>query len=265
MIDQIAIRFTRWVWRALKVALDPFELLYLAVAIATLDHSTWAGAYLFEGNEPTTNSGLWIFRGLLIAIAVDLGMLMTSRFLQSSKSRGQTVALIGAFAFAAITSAYLQTTYILIHTPNFVPSTGVVQYWQTNLMPYMDARVILLPFALPLLASIYTLARVTRHHQLEKEESILDQAEAEFIAARNDVERLVAVVKTAPMAIEPSKALVRLEDGWVDLNALTWAYQDRQRGPYKSRGTMLMAMQQAARRLEEKALVPADEDVIDAE
>lgn len=155
MLNEIKIFLTR--------LFDPFELLYLSIAIATLDHTVWAGAFLFEGSMPVSDNIVWKLKGLLIAIAVDLGMLLTSRFLQNSVSKFQTVVLTISFIIAAVTSFYFQMVYILFHTPVFKISEGVDKYWIDMLTPFLQARVILLPLALPVLATAYTVARIFTH------------------------------------------------------------------------------------------------------
>jgi len=154
----------------LREFFDPFELLYISIAVATFDHTVWAGAFLFEGSMPVDNNIIWRLKGSLIAIAVDLGMLLTSRFLRNSETPTQTIVLVIAFMMAAVTSFYFQMVYILFHTPIFTISEGVDKYWIQALTPFLQARVVILPLALPLLATVYTLARIFTHRVAVKKE-----------------------------------------------------------------------------------------------
>lgn len=151
--------------KTIRDILDPFEILYLAVAIATFDHTTWTAAFAFEGAIPKEDPqlSLWYLKGGLIAVAVDVGMLITSRYLGKATDRWNKVTLVSAFVVAAIASFYFQLGFILYHTPDYGLSAGVSQYWAEVMQPIIDARVFILPMLLPLLATIYTLARITNH------------------------------------------------------------------------------------------------------
>lgn len=155
-----------------KFSIDAFEILYLAISAATFSHTVWASSFSFEGPPPLnqTEMILWQIKGTLIAISVDLGMLMAARFIASSKKTNWTMVL--AFVIAAISSFYFQMIYILIHTSDFSVSSGVDSYWKTNLTPFVDARVVILPFLLPFLAIIYTIARTGRERVAIAEEAV---------------------------------------------------------------------------------------------
>lgn len=147
--------------RRITGIIHPFEILYLAIAIATFQHTAWTASYLFEGPQAEGRT-TWIVQGALIAIAVDVGMLMTSRFLVGARGR-QKVVLVSAFVIAAITSFFFQLVYMAIHTPTVTVSAGVNASWSAFLNNVIEARVLIIPLALPVLATVYTMARLTSH------------------------------------------------------------------------------------------------------
>lgn len=242
-------------WYGVKEFFSPFELLYLSIALATFEHSVWASAYLFEGSA--SEGTVWFYlKGWLIAIAVDLGMLLISRFLQDANDLSQIVVLVISFLLAAVSSFYLQMVYILAHTPTFVVSSGVSAYWANSfLINLLDARVLLLPLALPVLASSYTIARIYNKKQVKKQES------QEVVIRTNgnpheDLMTLIEAVSMAPLELPDGKRVIETETGRVDLEALVFATDLDERmahGPYSSRKGMLMAM----KRLATKNLLPA--------
>lgn len=237
-------------WNFLRELVNPFELLYMSIAIATLGHTIWGSAYLFEGGTPTADTTvMWHFNGLLIAVAVDLGMLLTSRFLQSSTGRMQTGVLVASFLIAAIVSFYFQMVYILWHTPTFVISDGVDPYWVNHLTPILAARVILLPLALPVLASVYTLARIFNRHQV-KAAQVLQPARVQGVS---DLVKLIQLAERTPENLGAGDGAAALPEASMNLKNRTFYYDRTAKnyGPYKSRGSMILAMKRV-RDLNEK-------------
>lgn len=137
-----------------------FEVIYIAISIATFQHSMWSAAMTFDGNPPIGPISLetfhWYFNGALLAITIDIGMLLIAKELRKS----QNAALVIAFAIAALSSFYMQIMYSMNHTEILKSGAGVTPYWQTTLSPIMDARIILVPLMLPLFSVIYTIAQI---------------------------------------------------------------------------------------------------------
>lgn len=158
--------------KRLSVPIDPFELLYLAISIATFSHTVWASSFAFEGPPPLEGSSemtIWQIKGILIAIAIDLGMLLSARFI--ARAGKASPSMILAFVVAAASSFYTQLLYILYHTTNFAIGSGVDPYWNSVLSPVVSARVVILPFLLPFLGIIYTVARVGREKKAQEAEA----------------------------------------------------------------------------------------------
>lgn len=222
--------------------IDPFEVLYLAVALATFNHTTWAGAFLFEGAAPTGSLevALWYFKGALLATAIDVGMYTTSKSLV--EARGFSIfMLVLAFTIAAAGSFYTQLVYILSHTPQYTISEGVSSFWSLKLSPLTDARVILLPAMLPLLAIVYTLARIFRHKDEAKREQ---EAWERNTITVDSSSRLVEIVKEQPELLEATERLALPAGSEVDWEGKRFWDSDegKWRGPYKTKRTLMSQM-----------------------
>lgn len=253
---------------------DPFELLYLAIAAATFAHTQWAAAFLFEGPQPTGEADLaqWYFSGTLIAIAVDVGMLLTSRFLQDSKHRGQIIILTIAFAVAAIVSFFTQFVYIGYHTPLYVLSDGVSEYWRPVMEKIIDARVLLFPLALPTLAAIYTLARIYRHKEqvvnndhLRTVEEVAQVQQAITTAIKQpDFKVLISAVRKRQTLLNSGKDVVESGQYSVDLRALTWQNENgKVYGPYKNEAVLIASLSMARKRRQEELLINSQPKLTD--
>lgn len=233
--------------------IDMFEALYIAISIATFSHTMWASAFVFEGLQPTDNIGMlvWNLKGALIAIAVDVGMFTTSRSLVTA--RGMNIFfLVVAFLIASTGSFFTQLVFLLAHTPQYVISEGVSSQWQQTLQPMIDARVILFPLLLPVLAATYTLARIWKH----KDDVI--QAK-EFVEAApiviQSTQHLVEVVKEKPELLETTERLALPQGEGVDWEKLTfWDSVDKKwRGPYESKRALMTQMKSLETRRKRRA------------
>lgn len=139
---------------------DWYEILFACISIATLPHTSWSLSDLFEGKLTAANDFTWHLTGFMLSIAIDVGMLISARLLAEKSQWQNKAVLIIAFVIAAMGSLYAQLVYILIHGSEFAIPDAVPQYWHTALQPFIDARVIILPLLLPLLATAYALARI---------------------------------------------------------------------------------------------------------
>lgn len=222
---------------------DPLEFLYLAVAIATLNHTSWAMSYAFEG--PYSGHWTWYLEGLLIAIAIDVGMLYTSRMLASATTRGARLSLVITFVIAALGSLYAQLLYLLVRTPVVQMTEGVSPAWQAALQPLLEARVVILPALLPILAISYTLARVFRAKTLisqsteEKEKSDLQESATHLETSWRVKKEHNALLEDSPI----QRALPVASDGPDRVNWETLIFWDEVsrswKGPYKDAETLM--------------------------
>ena len=239
-------------WVFARDFFSPFEIIYLAIAVTTFDHTAWGSAFLFEG--AVVDSWVWWFKGDLMAFAIDVGMVFISKFLQNASNWKEVLSLSVSFVVASIISFYFQMVYIYSHTPTVPRGDGVTNYWQTVLTPILDARVVWLPFALPLLATIITISRIYRHKVsvYNKKPEIIIQTTGN---SNDDLTLLIETVATAPAELPAGKSIIELPTAKADLKALTWWSEalGKDYGPYQTRNRMLAGM----RRAQAARLLPA--------
>lgn len=149
-----------------------YELIYIAVAIATFKHSSWAYSVTLEGAAPEIDwaawspslPGLWSLGGLLMwffwgglmAMAVDVSMFFAAREIR----RGNKFHIL-TFAVAAIFSAATQLIYATTHAVDLEYISSSLAAVQPNtgwLWTVAEYRIVYLPISLPLTAIIYTVA-----------------------------------------------------------------------------------------------------------
>lgn len=177
--------------------INPFELVYLCISIATFQHTAWGAGYVFEGHPPT---GIWVLlwwlAGSLIAVAIDVGMLVTAKQIERASIGKNSLIYIITFCVAAMASYYFQVLYTLAHTDSFIYGEVSVYWWQ-NLHGMVDARVVLVPAILPTFAILYTLSNVQRHQQIVGENQEHQQVEIMV----QEVERISITKELALQAI----------------------------------------------------------------
>lgn len=142
---------------------NAFALVYLAIAVSTFGHTSWAGSFVFEGVPPGPDQLVraiqWAIAGGLLAVAVDVGMFVTAHQLPHSFGKQRLVLLI-SFVVAAAVSAFTQILYVAHHSAPFALSEGISPYWAPLLSHLADARVIIMPISLPIFAILYTITRM---------------------------------------------------------------------------------------------------------
>ncbi len=141
-----------------RFKIDPYTAVYAAISISTFSHTMVAAATIFEGSRPNDIFGqiYWGITGILIAIAIDVGMLVSSHHLVKQRS----AVMFIAFITAALVSFFTQTLYSVQHLAPLEIGAGVTQYWKDFLRPVLDARFLIMSAALPLFATIYTFAKM---------------------------------------------------------------------------------------------------------
>lgn len=160
-----------------------FELVYLAIALATFQHTTWAAATVFEGPRPMddiTALRLWYFNGSLLAIAIDIGMLVAARELRKAFN----LVMLLAFVIAAVASFYTQILFSIAHTAEFTLGPGVSTYWKAALDGIIQARVLLVPAMLPLFAIIFTITPIVSEKQIAQQRAVANEKPFPFHGAR---------------------------------------------------------------------------------
>jgi hypothetical protein len=153
----------------------------LATGIAALIHSTWSLGTLFSGEQPaieniSTAIGYvhfagWILPALLIAIALDVGQVVTSHEIRTSGLTWQRGLTFFVFAFATY---YLQWLYIIHHVPALPIADGVSSVHRAVTVAMRDVGIWLIPMLLPLSTLLYTFSgenqRKPRLKQIESKQ-----------------------------------------------------------------------------------------------
>jgi len=159
----------------------------LATGIAALIHSTWSLGTLFSGIQPaveniTTFIGWihfagWILPALLIAIALDVGQVVTSHEIRTTGLTWQRGLTFFVFAFATY---YLQWLYLAHHMPELSLSAGVSDAYRGFAMAMRDTGMWLIPSLLPLSTLLYTFSgdnqqKPRKKHQESKQSLVIEE------------------------------------------------------------------------------------------
>lgn len=149
----------------------------LATGIAALIHSTWSLGTLFTGEQPAIESitlwiewihfAGWILPALLIAIALDVGQIVTSHEIRSSGLTWQRAITFFVFAFATY---YLQWLYIVHHVPALQIAEGVSDIHKGLTVTMRDVGIWLIPALLPLSTLLYTFSGDSVQQPQQKQE-----------------------------------------------------------------------------------------------
>lgn len=139
--------------------INPFVIVYWGIAIATAYHTAWGAATTMQGAQPEQTIWWWA-QGLAFAMAIDFTMVAVASKIRSRNKIEWRIdaSYLLTFAILAIASAYFQLLYAWAHATNIEPLAGVSQYWQSTLSGLIDARIVIAPLALPLIATLYTVA-----------------------------------------------------------------------------------------------------------
>lgn len=135
----------------------------LATGIAALIHSTWSLGTLFSGIQPAVENistfigwihfAGWILPALLIAIALDVGQVVTSHEIRTTGLTWQRGLTFFVFAFATY---YLQWLYLAHHMPELSLSEGVSDVYRGFALTMRDTGMWLIPLLLPMSTLFYT-------------------------------------------------------------------------------------------------------------
>lgn len=132
--------------------------------IAALTHSTWSLGTLFSGLMPTVSIDnpitiaywlYWFVPAFLIAFAMDIGQIDTSRKIRHEGLTWQRGVTFFVFAF---TTYYLQFLYIAHHMPALIVAAGISDLWRVAVTELCNVAIWLLPAILPLATLLYTLS-----------------------------------------------------------------------------------------------------------
>lgn len=132
--------------------------------ISALVHSTWSLGTLFSGEQPAFiiddiwsyfANIYWLVPALLIAFAMDIGQIETSRKIRHEGLTWQRGLTFFVFALATY---YLQFLYIAHHMPALEIQAGVSEFHRIAVTELRNFSIWLLPALLPLATLLYTLS-----------------------------------------------------------------------------------------------------------
>lgn len=154
----------------MSALLNPYLLIYVVIAVATASHTAWGAAFTMQGAQPSDAAALvgWQLQGLAFALAIDATMLLVAMKMRSGVPTANVLRLgrvripvnfyVVTFLFVALVSAYFQLLFAFVHSAPLETAGGVTDEWQMRLQPVIDARIIIAPLALPVIALLYTVA-----------------------------------------------------------------------------------------------------------
>lgn len=193
-------------------SVDKFKLVYWVIAIATAQHTAWGAAITMQGSEHEGAIGWWL-QGMAFAIAIDYSMVVVATKLRSGMTHS-TKRYIATFAIVALMSFYFQLLYAWNHADALATATGVVQQWQDRLRGLIDARIIIAPLALPLIATLYTIGGLGKGGEAQPKQSRVAQSVATPTQSRNVPSISVESVASShyPELPQPKRATSQLPE-----------------------------------------------------
>lgn len=236
----------------IKSSVDISLIIYVAVSVSTFWHSAWGASVIFSGFPVEPVQFDWYLQGILTAIAIDVGLVFSAGKLAKQWS----IWTLLAFIVSAASSVFFQTFYVAQHAPPLSLSLGVSEYWVAVISPILEARIVLVPLMLPLIAVLYALShsskrelpRDTQSPQMVDDTGTLPRVSLRV--TREPSDGLLRAIEDIKQGELPEGEVTEVAGYLVDLESNAFYDQARGRayGPYKTRAAMLGAMKQAARR-----------------
>lgn len=130
-----------------------------AAALAALVHSCWTFSVFFAGDPPTGDNlayAGWLIPGVLLAFAIDVGLLTVSARL---KKHGPSLAKLITFGFLSLFMGYAQFLFSISHAPHIPISAGVRAEWISFVEFLRDLSIFVLPLMLPIAITLHSLDR----------------------------------------------------------------------------------------------------------
>lgn len=210
---------------------DKFKMVYWVIAGATAQHTAWGAATTMQGGMPADPSAQtwWWVQGLAFAFAVDISMVMVATKVRNGGSNAQYIG-VGrlripinwytiTFFLVAIFSSYFQLLYAWAHATPLANGGGIATEWVNRLQALIDARIIIAPFVLPVIATFYTIGGLGKGGELQSKPRNVAQSTQ---SSRNpvamseikvDVEQPQRAALEAPKLQLPQPQKVRNNDG----------------------------------------------------
>lgn len=198
---------------------DRYKLVYWVIAAATAQHTAWGAATTMQGTHGEGAAGWWA-QGIAFAMGVDVLMVMVATKVRTGATSQRYRLLwfsipinwyIITFATVAITSFYFQLLYAWNHIDPLTTGGGVAPEWSLRLQGLIDARVVIAPLVLPLIATLYTIGGLGKGGEIARSRNpgaTSRNHDAPYVAV--DVERLPQPVQPKLL---PGATQLRNEDG----------------------------------------------------
>lgn len=210
---------------------DKFKLVYWVIAVATAQHTAWGAATTMQGGLPTdaTLQSAWWLQGFAFAIAIDVSMVMVATKVRNGASGSQSVGIWKlripinwytiTFFLVAIFSSYFQLLYAWAHATPLESAGGIATVWVQRLQSLIDARIIIAPFVLPVIATFYTIGGLGKGGEAQSKPRNTAQpvqsprATVANAAIRVDIEQPQQHALSAPLLQLPQPEKLRGDDG----------------------------------------------------
>lgn len=155
------------------IQMDKFRLVYWVIAIVTAQHTAWGAATTMQGSQGE-GTLVWWLQGLGFAIGIDFLMVMVATKIRGGTSHRHKWYLL-TFATVASISFYFQLLYTWEHSDVLNTGSGIAQAWITRLQGLVDARVIIAPLALPLVATLYTIGGLGKGGEAQSKRNVANK------------------------------------------------------------------------------------------
>lgn len=217
MILQSAGNAIKWLFG--MIFGDRFKIVYWVIAAATAQHTAWGAATTMQGLQ-SEGAVWWWAQGLAFAIGIDFLMVMVATKVRSGaisqKYRLWRLAIpinwyIVTFAAVALLSSYFQLLYAWKHIDTLHTGAGVASEWVARLQGIINARVVIAPLALPLIATLYTIGGLGRGGEIAKNRNVM-QSPRNPVASHIEVE-LPELAQPVQPKLLPGATQMRNEAG----------------------------------------------------
>jgi hypothetical protein len=176
---------------------DRFKIVYWVIAAATAQHTAWGAATTMQGTQGE-GAVWWWLQGLAFAIAIDISMVMVATKIRGGAKHNAIWYIITFFIVAGF-SSYFQLLYAWSHISTLPAGTGIAAEWTQRLQGLINARLIIAPFALPLISILYTVAGFGKGGEAQRkaQRDIATPATSAMPRIAIDVDRLPAPQQSA--------------------------------------------------------------------
>jgi MFS family permease len=165
---------------------DRFKIVYWVIAVATAQHTAWGAAITMQGSNGEGQIWWWL-QGLAFAIAIDISMVMIATKIRNRGNRNVWMYAI-TFLIVAGLSFFFQLLYTWSHISELTQGTGIAIEWAERLQGVINARLIIAPFALPLISILYTISGLGKGGEAQRKPQPVQREVASSATSRIEVD-----------------------------------------------------------------------------